>query len=319
MTTHTALLHHLSRSTNTVVAAVADNCRFDERASRDRWHQFDALVSGVATSRPVTNWEDWAEANRIHLDLKCNVDSESVPDAFLEMNRDAWLNALSEDQTLVRIEALPRALNSSALDLDTLSDLLRRSANGDGDADHAVRSFLDAWNQSRDARPTFAAFYDEVRQDADHADWPHALRDRLGLGHHGYHRPGTVATPLPVALMRYSLADVFAVHEPRELAFFCAVPTVLDGGMDQFFFPVPRQHPYGAAVHLAPDQSDTLTAEIVHCRINYRRDHLWRTGWITRPHHVVNDLLPEARDRHLFALQLACDRPDFGESFAGRT
>ena len=235
---------------------------------------------------------------------------------FLRSIATLGLNALPEDQTLVRIEALLRALKSNALDLDTLNDLLRRSANGDGDADHAVHSFLDAWNKSRDARPTFAAFYDEVRHDADHADWPHALRDRLGLGHHV---AGTTAPPLPVALMRYSLADVFAVHEPRELACCCAVPTVLDGGMDQFFFPVPRQHPYGAAVHLAPDQSDTLTAEIVHCRINYKRDHLWRLGWITRPHHVAKDLLPEARDRHLLALQLACDRPDFGEPFAGRT
>ena len=186
MTTHTNLLQHHSRSHDTVVAAVADNCRFDERASSSRWRQFDALLSALVAGRGVTDWHDWTEANQLHLDQKCNVASTSVPDAFLEINRNAWLNALSENQTLVRIEALPRALTSSALDLDTLNDLLQRSDNGDSDADHAVRSFLDAWNQRRDARPAFATFYDEVKHEADHADWPHALRDRLGLGHYGY-------------------------------------------------------------------------------------------------------------------------------------
>ena len=50
--------------------------------------------------------------------------------------------------------------------------------------------------------------------------------------------------------MRYSLAEVFSVQEHRELPIACAVPTVLDGGMHEFFFPVPREHPYGATVHL---------------------------------------------------------------------
>ena len=65
------------------------------------------------------------------------------------------------------------------------------------------RIFFDAWNQRRDARSAFAAFYDEVQQEADDADWPHALRDRLGLGHYGR----TGGAPLPVALMRYPLAE----------------------------------------------------------------------------------------------------------------
>ena len=76
------------------------------------------------------------------------------------------------------------------------------------------------------------------------ADWPHALRDRLGLGHYGG------GAELPVALMRYSLADVFLAQASRQLSVACALPTVLDGGMHQFFFPVPREHPYGATVHL---------------------------------------------------------------------
>ena len=265
MTAHTNLLQHHSRSHDTVVAAVADNCRFDERASSSRWRQFDALLSGLVAGRAVIDWQDWTEADKLHLDQKCYVTSTSVPDAFLAINRNAWLTALSDNQTLVRIEDLSRALAGIALDLDDLLDLLQRSDDGNRDAGQAVRLFFDTWNQRRDARPAFAAFYDEVKQEADHADWPHVLRDRLGLGHYG----NSGSAPLPVALMRYPLADALSSQTRQHVA-ACAVPTVLDGGMHEFFFPVPREHPYGATVHLAPDQADTLTTEIVHCRIDYK-------------------------------------------------
>ena len=89
--------------------------------------------------------------------------------------------------------------------------------------------------------------------------------------------------------------------------------------MHQFFFPVPREHPYGVTVHLLPDRADTLTAEIVHCRIDYRREHLYRLGTITRPHRLDDGQLREARDLHLLALQVECVRDDFGEMFEGRT
>ena len=141
-----------------------------------------------------------------------HVPSPSVPDAFLEINQSAWLDSLSDNQSLVRIEALAE-----------------RADDGDGDAARAVRTFFDAWNQGRDARPAFAAFYDEVQEESDDPDWPHALRDRLGLGHYGG------GAELPVALMRYSLADVFLAQASRQLSAACALPTVLDGGMHEFF------------------------------------------------------------------------------------
>ena len=239
-----------------------------------------------------------------------------MPDAFLEINRSAWLDGLSDNQTLVRIEALNRPLQNSDLDLDRLNELLQRVDSGNHDATRAVRSFFDAWNQRRDARPAFAAFYDEVQEESDDDDWPHALRDRLGLGHYGHAED----TPLPVALMRYPLADVYSAQAQQQPSSACALPTVLDGGMHEFFFPVPREHPYGATVHLLPDRADTLTAEIVHCRIDYRREHLYRLGTITRPHQLDDSRqLREARDLHLLALQVECDREDFGEMFEGRT
>ena len=89
--------------------------------------------------------------------------------------------------------------------------------------------------------------------------------------------------------------------------------------MHQFFFPVPREHHYGATVHLLPGLADTLTAEIVHCRIDYQRTHLYRLGTITRPHRLTGDQLRSARDLHLLALQVECGRTDFGETLEGRT
>ena len=97
------------------------------------------------------------------------------------------------------------------------------------------------------------------------------------------------------------------------------MPTVLDGGMHEFFFPVPREHPYGATVHLLPDRADTLTAELVHCRIDYQRKHLWRLGWIRHPRQLAEDQLRGARDLHLLALQEQCGREHFGEFLEGRT
>ena len=119
--------------------------------------------------------------------------------------------------------------------------------------------------------------------------------------------------------MRYPLADVYSAQERQQLSSACALPTVLDGGMHQFFFPAPREHPYGATVYLQPDRADTLTAEIVHCRIDYRREHLYRLGTIMRPYQLDDSQLREARDLHLLALQEACGRDDFGETFEGRT
>ena len=314
MTIYQDFLRHHSRSTDTVVAAVADNCRFDERAGVARWQQFDDLLSEVIAGADGIQWQDWAETDRLHLERYCHVASLNVPDAFLDINQDAWLDELSDNQSVVRIEALAQPLQISGMSLDNLNELLQQADKGAPDANRAVQDFFDTWNLRRDARPAFVAFYDEVKQEADDVDWPHALRDRLGLGHYGF----AGGAPLAVALMRYSLAEVFSAHANRQGSAACAMPTVLDGGMHEFFFPVPREHPYGATVHLSPDLADTLTAELVHCRIDYQRKHLWRLGWIRDPRQLTHEQLRGARDLHLVASQEECGREHFGEFLEGR-
>ena len=300
-------LHRASRSADAVLAAVADNCRFDERASEERWAAFEAMLSRAGG---ITH-TDWDEAYRLYFEQRCMVPRASVPDAFLEPNRDAWLEKIDENQSLVRIEALSRPLQRTALELGELVALLQST---DDEAGHAVGSFIAAWNQRRDARPAFAAFADEVRAEMEDDDWPHALRDRLGLGHYS----ATADAPMPIALMRYSIEDVLAAQTPA-VANAVALPTVLDGGMHEFFFPTPRDHVYGATVHLVPELADTLTAEVVHCRIDYEPRHLHRLGEISRPVLLDDDQLREARDLHLYALRDAGGRDDFGEPLEGRT
>ena len=209
------------------------------------------------------------------------------------------------------------ALGCYGVDLDDLTSLVDRAnvQAHDADAHDAIRIFFETWNQRRDARPSFVAFYDEVKEEADGEDWMHALRDRLGLGHLGQ----TDGSPLPVALMRYPLGAAMrdALGTAGQTA--CALPTVLDGGMHEHFFSVPRESAYGATLHLNPDQASVLTAEVVHRRFDYLPEHLWRIGHIQEPQSLRDNALRASRDLHLLELRQGTKRQDFGEPFEGRS
>lgn len=299
-----AFLNQLSRATDAKQAAIADNCRFDERTALERWQEFETRLPNPA----MPDWADWCEVAKQNYEAKVTVSSITVPDSFLPVNQQAWLEGIVTNRTVVRLEDLRRWLTKEALSFDTLQQLM---GSKDTDDQARLNQHLENWNLARDARPAFAAFYDEVQNEADDADWQHQLRDRLGLGHYD--------EKIPVALMRYSLEDVVAAAKSRSIPNAFALPTALDGGMHEFFFPVPEKQPFGATLHLVPNQADTLTAEILHYRIDYKREHLIKIAWISRPHPVQDKRLREARDLHLLALQEATARPDFGEMMEGRS
>ena len=304
-----------SRAADPVMAAVADNCRFEERTSMARWQQFREILAGLPGGLTAFGWPDWAEAYKLYFEQYCDVPRFSVPDAFLKVNEPAWLPATADNQAVIRLEILKRPLDANRLSLEGLETILKRSDSGkDGDAQRTVEDFFRIWNERRYSRPMFVAFYDEVKAEVEADDWPHAIRDRLGMGHCGL----TDGSPLPVALMKYPLTDAFDAQRVQRLPVSCALPTVLDGGMHEFFFPVPREHPYGATLHLAPGLAETLTAELLHCRFDYTRKHLLKWGWIRRSHECSGEALRDARDLHLLALQVECDRADFGEPMKGR-
>jgi hypothetical protein len=302
-------LDQLSRAKDVNQAAIADNCRFDERADLKRWDEFEAFLLNPA--KP--DWADWSEASELNYQNKVTVPSISIPDSFLDINKKAWLKGIVTNREVVRLEDLSRWLAKEVLSFEDLQDLLKSK---DSDKQVRLANHFENWNKARDGRPTFAAFYDEVQNEADAADWQHQLRNRLGLGHYPY--PPTKDVKIPVALMRYSLDEVIASAKSRRIPNAFALPTVLDGGMHEYFFPVPTQHPYGATLHLAPDQADMLTAEILHYRLDYQVKHLWKIAWITEPHDVKDNSLCEARDLHLLALRDATDRADFAELMEGR-
>jgi hypothetical protein len=310
-----SFLQTQSRSASVVERAVADNCRFDERSSADRWNVFEGLLDKRAVDPGAIDWADWGEAYKDHFETRVKVPSGSAPDAFLDINRTSWLPRVVGDQWVVRIETLTKPLADKRLSLGELEGLLTRGDSGrDSDARAAVEEFFEAWNRMLDARPAFCVPLHEIDTEVADADWAHALRDRLGLGHYGL--PGGAG--LDIALMRYEMSDVIASQKAARIPTACALPTALDGGMHQFFFPVPREHPFGATVHLAPGKADTLTAEWLHCRIEYKRKHLVKLGRILRPHGVHDPALVDARDLHLLSLQIECTLPDFGEPLKGR-
>src|SRR5712692_4074596 len=84
-------LRNESRSPDTALAAVADNCRFDERAGAARWQRFEETLLRLSADPAAITWPEWGEAAKLHLEQSYYVTTLTVPDAFLEINREAWL------------------------------------------------------------------------------------------------------------------------------------------------------------------------------------------------------------------------------------
>jgi hypothetical protein len=166
--------------------------------------------------------------------------------------------------------------------------------------------FLESWNRKRDRRPAFAAWKDQLLHELDQPDWADLLRDRLGLAH-----LDCANGPMPVALIEYVVRDVTVEAAAHDLSHSFAAPTVLDTGPWPYFFPAPRESPYGRTMPLHPvDDESQLLAEMLHVRLTYRREHVVRLGEIRRPTGTLD--IKELRNRHLFAVQVATGRDDFG-------
>lgn len=308
-----------SRLPEAADAAIADNCRFDERTDTQRWQ---ALAQYLPPALPLDalTMEDWAEAECIHRKKRITVPSLSIPDTFLDINRPAWLTAPDPKLILVRVESLVKPLNIWGLSYHELDQMLKEAKKPTSGSTKTLMENMKTWNRQRDNRPCFSAFLSDVQAEADHPDWPHQLRDRLGLGHYSP-EPGA---KIPVALMRYSIKDVLHAQKSRGLATACALPGALDDGMHEYFFPTPVAHPFGATLHLNSTQADCLSAEILHCRIDYQAKHLWKLGYIELPHALASDsanrdeCLRKARDVHLGALRKQYNCADFGENMVGR-
>lgn len=288
--------------------AVLENLQWDERVGDER----RARYAQGFTNKDISQIDHVKVAHAQYAEafLEIDVAEADVPDTFGSANLSNRWPHIEENLYLLRIEDANFALRDTGVDL---AELERAVINGDKTV---LAKVCDAWNKQRDRRPAFATTeiaVDDLLKSAG-ADWPHTLRDNLGLGHFD---PIPGSTPVPVLLLRYTVGEV--MHDKKAGVSGFAIPTVIDGRLNPFFFPTPKPNPgseaaqyeVGRAVNLAQvaNQSDyKMGLELVHSFVTYRPEHLWRMGYLSLP--LASDL-SALRSFHLDWLKLDTARDDF--------
>ncbi len=155
----------------------------------------------------------------------------------------------------------------------------------------------------KDHRPSFVAFEAEFAEELKASDWPTRLCVRLGLGHH------FIDSEITLGVLRYPVKDVLAAW--KDSTCFCA-PTVLDSNFGEYFHPTPQGCDWGfAAVLDSRAGDDALVAELLHRRIDYRPEYLWRVGVVNRSP-IDDGRLVALRNAHISRLRRQSGRDDFG-------
>lgn len=295
-----SLLVTWATSTDLRARAEAHNIAFEERLNQSRLDHFESSVS-----RPCSDYGELRGALAVFVNTYVEVTRSHLPTTFQAVNSGAGMTSPSPEQKLVRIENVTRHLANSGL---VVADLDRILAGTSLEDRATLDDFLALWNLARDNRPTFAAFKDQLLPEISEAEWPHKLRDRLGLAHYS-----VAGGPLDVALMEYTVEEVLTeASQLPDVAYPFSVPTFLDSKPSPGFFPTPRELPVGAPMALFEIWSDEqLIAEVLHFRLNYHRHHIVKFGRIVSDVPVVD--FKSVRNSHLAALQVAAVRDDFGD------
>lgn len=296
-----SLLDGWTTSSDLRERAEAHNIRFEERLDLVRLDAFERSVKG-----PCKDYAELRHRVSDYVQTYIEVAFPHVPPTFRAENRSASMRPISPEQKLVRIENITRHLANSGL---AANELEKSRLSTRPTVLAMAEMFLDQWNLARDSRPSFAAFKDQLLAEIGDADWPHRLRDRLGLAHFD-----ASGGPVTVALMEYTVEDVLAeVARSPGVAHPFAFPTFLDAKPSAQFFPTPKELPAGAPMALFNIWSDDeLVAEVLHSRLTYRRHHIAKLGEISSNGPAV--VFKTLRNNHLAALQLAAVRDDFGEA-----
>ena len=258
--------------------ANAENFILEERLPPAREERYGVFVDSPGNIGPWRGRHNKYIRNHVYL-------NKGLPETFADENLNNFWQGLEETQYLLRLENLHSALKLAKEDKDifTAFQLCQKFLHDRHHPDYLgfVEEFFSSWNAGRDLRPTFAGFWGEVKGsfdnnlDNDDPDWPNQVRDRFGLGH--YDPQG--GEPIPILLLRYRLSEVNGLVGENGSA---AIPTVLDGDMNPFFGPTPANHQCGQALDLSPGNDYNFYCEIIHRRIDFRPEHLYRVGWITQ-------------------------------------
>jgi hypothetical protein len=307
------ILNQLKAENDSVYVVYAHNFIFEERVSADRHRDYEDSYS---PNQP--DLRSWRVSHTQYVKDKIQV--HRTPDTFTRLNQDALLLGLAEEQYILRIERLDAALGGMGYNLADFAKHLDKWRNtNDREEKEDAFAFLDDfckhWNDNvrRDKRPAFAAFYDELEEDIGDSGWPDRLRNRLGLSH--YDVP-SVTSVIPVALMRYRVSKVLQGLEQEEKDRAFSVPTVLDSELNAHFFPSPGNTEYGHTLDLEPDPDcERLVSEILHRRIDYHPDDIYKLGNITTPipPYYTGDAFAMLRNGHLFCLRYESGIDAFGE------
>lgn len=310
------------------IRCVAANFRWERAVSEGRATEYNAYVGDVATHK------DWKTEHTGYLGSFVHVakDLPRSSECFMAVNGQAHLNELLDNTYLLRLESIG-TLFDHPLVSEAANNFWQRFFNSQkdlrkdtfSDNDEALRAeFVAQWNAQRtQARPLFATFLNYFGGDLTELvkkDWPHILRDRLGLTHW----PSTAGKPLPVALMCYTVDEV---REARSMATKKGAvasftrPTVLDAEMSAAFIPAPLLsggESYGYTLDLASaGVPATFTPELLTFPIEYQPKHIKALGFITREHALQNDdAIFAARNRHVQGLQRMPGCDSFGEVLA---
>ncbi|MDP2762498.1 MAG: hypothetical protein Q8O64_19205 [Sideroxyarcus sp.] len=247
----------------------------------------------------------------------------------MAVNGQAHLSENLDNTFLLRLESVGHLFEQPLLS-EIANNFWQRFFNSQkdlrkdklSDSDEALRAdFVAQWNAQRtQARPLFATFLNDFGGDLPalvKTDWPHLLRDRLGLTHW----PSTAGKPLPVALMCYTVDDVRQARsmatKKGAVASFTR-PTVLDAEMSAAFISaplLPGGESYGYTLDLASTEvPDTFTPELLTFPIEYQPRHIKALGFISRGHALQEDeVILAARNRHVQGLQQLPGCVSFGE------
>lgn len=310
-----------------VKRCVMANFRWESAVSDERAEGYCDDVGAVINHR------DWQSEHKSYLANAIHVpkDLPRCAESFMANNSLALLNENLDNTILVRLEALDGLFNHPLL-AKAANDFWQRFFRSQKDlrktkltdSDEALRNdFIHQWNAHRiQARPLFATFLNALGGDVNaliKQDWPHLLRDNLGLTHF----PREADKPLPVALLCYSVDEVrnarLLAGKKGAVASFSR-PTVLDAEFSAAFIPAPLRpggESYGYTLDLAnsaiPD-ADTLMPELLTFPLEYKPEHIKALGFISRPHALDNDgaYLP-ARNRHVQGLRTLPNCETYGE------
>jgi hypothetical protein len=294
------LLKDTSRESEIFKHITAENFLLEERltpAREDNYHRY------VGDSSDTKAWE---EDHKRYVEEKIYLHKET-PETFTQANHPNILPAIDDQQYLVRLENAAHLERFHQRTIDRMMIHFRDFIKGHKKAEktNIINDLFVKWNEARDLRPMFVGFWgevedlfvDEAGDPKENKDWANQLRDRFGLGH----LDPLDAGPIPVVMFRYRVEDVIRSHKDEPLRL--AVPTVLDSKLSPFFCPTPKNGwEYGQALDLTDggEQDYSFYYELLHRKIEYKPDFLFRAGWITGP---PGKTLEKARHIHLAFLR----------------